>query len=566
MNIENSAIKNEESLIDFPDNITLKNINFINWSKEIKANNIQCCIPKSDKEVLAVVNWAGKQNYKLRVVGESHNWSPLIISSNNQATNRTLLMDLTQYFSQISIKHLPEYSIVTAQTGILMETLMTKMEEQGIGFTATPAPGDLTLGGVLAIGGHGTSIKALNETPQSGHTYGSLSNTILSLTAVVWDEKSEQYIIKRFKRNEPDCAPLLVHLGCSLILNAELQAGKNQRLQCESMTHISATELFAETFAETFAKKPDDKNKRTFSSFLDAGGRAEAILFPFTEKPWLKVWRIAPEKPQASTDVTHPYNYPFSDNIPVQLSDLAKEITHLTPALTPLFGQLQFSLTESALLTGKKDLWGWSKNVLLYVKPTTLRVTANGYAILTSRNTIQKVLNRFYSQWKTLIKEYQNHGKFPVNGPIEIRVSGLDTPAEVVQADAVVPSLSAIRPRPDKPQWDVAIWLDVLTLPDTKYAAEFYHQLEQWMFKEFDDSYASIRVEWSKGWAYSENAAWDENEILTQRIPASLTDGLPVDNNWYSAINTLKKFDPHGVFRSPLLDKLLSAANFRTQK
>ncbi|MDC9592598.1 hypothetical protein [Xenorhabdus sp. IM139775] len=39
-------------------------------------------------------------------------------------------------------------AIVTAQTGVLMEALMTQLEEHGLGFTTTPEPGDLTLGGV----------------------------------------------------------------------------------------------------------------------------------------------------------------------------------------------------------------------------------------------------------------------------------------------------------------------------------------------------------------------------------------------------------------------------------
>ncbi|PHM66483.1 FAD-linked oxidase [Xenorhabdus stockiae] len=551
LNKENKNKKTNLTLTDFPKDVKLIYREFINWSEEIYSNHIPCCIPKSDKEIILIVNWAWKKNYKLRVVGESHNWSPLIISAQEQNSHQVMLMDLRQHFNQVSIKHLPDYAIVTAQAGVLMETLMTKMEEQGVGFTATPAPGDLTLGGVLAIGGHGTSVKALNEETQPGHNYGSISNSVLSLSAVVWDEKSEQYIIRNFKRNDPECAPLLVNLGCSLILYAELQAGKNQRLRCESITDIPATELFA--------LSQDKKNKKTFSHFLDKSGRAEAILFPFTANPWLKVWSIAPKKPTSSIEVTQPYNYPFSDNIPVQISQLIKQITHDNPNLTPIFSHLQYAVMLGYFLATGNDIWGWSKNLLLYVKPTTLRVTANGYAILTSRSNIQKVLHLFYSQWQSLMQEYQNQGKFPVNGPIEIRVTTLDEPSEVVQENAVVPSLSAIRPRQDRPEWDVAIWLDVLTHPDTHYSAEFYNRLEAWMFKEFDDTYASIRVEWSKGWGYSKEGAWANEYILTKKIPASFTDGLPADNNWHSAINTLQKFDPHNLFRSPLLEKLISS-------
>ncbi|MFU1924514.1 FAD-linked oxidase, partial [Klebsiella pneumoniae] len=68
-----------------------------------------------------------------------------------------------------------------------MEALLKQLERVKLGFVATPAPGDLTLGGVLAIDGHGTGIPAQGESRLPGQSYGSLSNSIVALTAVVWD-------------------------------------------------------------------------------------------------------------------------------------------------------------------------------------------------------------------------------------------------------------------------------------------------------------------------------------------------------------------------------------------
>ncbi|PHM73216.1 cholesterol oxidase substrate-binding domain-containing protein [Xenorhabdus kozodoii] len=547
---ENIVTELEYHLPNFPKKIIWKIINFNNWSDEIRVDNLPCCIPKSMEDIISVVNWAWKENYKLRPIGQSHNWSPLILASGQSSKNRIMLMDLSSHFTHVNIEHRSQFSIVTAQTGVLMETLMTQMEEQGLGFTATPAPGDLTLGAVLAINGHGTAIKAVGETPLSGHTFGSLSNTLLSLSAIVWDKENQQYTIKRFERNEPDCAPLLTHIGCALILEVQFQAGKNQRLRCQSFTEISADELFS---------LPDNsKEKRTLSYFLDKSGRAEIILFPFTQKPWLKVWSIAPTKPASSIEVKAPYNYAFSDNISPTLSNITEDLLINFPSITPFISEMQYQLTHTALQNAGNDIWGWSKNLLLYVKPTTLRVTANGYAVLTKRTNIQLVLNKFYTQWDKLIQDYKKQGKYPINGPLEVRVTGLDDPAEVMQTGATVPSLSAIRPRPDHPEWDVAVWLDVLTFPKTPHAIEFCRQFEQWLFNEFDGSYACARVEWSKGWAYGVNAAWENKDVLTKTIPASFTDGLPADNNWAATVSALQKYDPHHLFRSPLLDKLFT--------
>ena len=80
---------------------------------------------------------------------------------------------------------------------------------------------------------------------------------------------------------------MLVHLGRAFIVEARLQVGTNQRLRCQSRMDIAYTELFA----------PQGSGGRTFSSFLDSAGRVEAIWFPFTSFPWLKVWSLAPTKP-----------------------------------------------------------------------------------------------------------------------------------------------------------------------------------------------------------------------------------------------------------------------------
>ena len=87
-------------------------------------------------------------------------------------------------------------STVTAQTGVTMDVLLQDLENAGLGLTAHPAPGDITIGGVLAIDGHGTAIPAQGESIIPGHTYGSVSNLILSLTAVVWSSAQSQYVLQ----------------------------------------------------------------------------------------------------------------------------------------------------------------------------------------------------------------------------------------------------------------------------------------------------------------------------------------------------------------------------------
>ncbi len=210
-------------------------------------------------------------------------------------------------------------------------------------------------------------------------------------------------------------------------------------MRCQSYVNIPASEMFAAA----------GSGGRTFDSFLQKSGRAEAIWFPFTDKPWLKVWTPTPRCPFGARAVNGPFNYPFSDNIPKALSDLLAAINTGHPELTPLLGKLQYDLVVGGMaLTLGYDLWGWSKDLLLYIKPSTLRVTANGYAVLTRRRDVQRVINEFYLQYQTMVAAYRANGHYPMNGPVEIRVSGLDQPGESIVPGAQVPSLSAIRPRP----------------------------------------------------------------------------------------------------------------------
>jgi FAD/FMN-containing dehydrogenase len=254
--------------------------------------------------------------------------------------------------------------------------------------------------------------------------------------------------------------------------------------------------------------------------------------------------------------VTSPYNYTFSDSVTSEESELISQILSGDPSAVTTFGPLQYDIVASGLvLTFTYDIWGWSKNLLLYVKPTTLQVTANGYAVLTSRANVQQVINDFYVSHSARIAAYQAAGNYPMNGPVEIRVTGLDQPTDIGLAASVgAGQLSALRPRPDQTTWDTAVWFDILTIPGTPTADQFYRDTEQWMFSNYTGSYAMVRPEWSKGWAYTTTAAWSDPTMLGTTIPNAYVVGQATGNNWDTALATFDQYDPYRVFSSPLLN------------
>ncbi|RPF30730.1 FAD/FMN-containing dehydrogenase [Streptomyces sp. TLI_185] len=530
-----------QELPDFPADVALYRSAYRNWVGEITADGLWACAPGAADQVAEVVNWAWRHGWRVRARGSAHGWSPLTITEGTASDAPVLLVDTARHLTGLS---LDSASAVRAGTGVTMEALLTHLEGHGLGVTAAPAPGDLTLGGALAIDAHGSAVPAQGEQRLPGHTYGSLSNLVLSLTAVVWDESSGAYVLRTYDRAEADCAALLTHLGRALVTEVVLRVGANVNLRCVSRTDIPAAELFA----------APGSGGRTLASYLDTSGRVEAIWFAFTEFPWFKVWSVAPTRPLTSRHVTSPYNYPFSDNVPTVVADLVGRMTSDAAwYLAPVLGNAQYDVAALGLVaTLSADIWGPSKNTLLYIKPTTLRVTANGYAVLTTRTQVQRVVAEFTSFYRERLAAYAALGRFPVNGSVEIRVTGLDDPADAELAGARAPLLSALRQSDTHPEWDTAVWLDVLTLPGTPYAEAFLRELEQFLLRTFDGEHALTRVEWSKGWAYTDEAAWSDEEVLGTAVPASLGEAA-----WGQAAGTLDRLDPHRVFGNGFLDRLL---------
>ncbi|MGW6959742.1 cholesterol oxidase substrate-binding domain-containing protein [Streptomyces chartreusis] len=531
-----------QELPDFPAEVALYRSAYRNWVGEITADGLWACTPGGPEQVVAVVNWAWRHGRRVRARGASHGWSPLTITPGTASDAPVLLVDTAAHLTGLSLK---SPTSVRAGAGVTLEALLTYLEEHGLGVTATPAPGNLTVGGALAVDAHGTAVPARGERRMPGHTYGSLSNLVLSLTAVVWDEDSGAYTLRTYDRDEADCAALLTHLGRSLVTEVVLRVGANTNLRCVSRTDIPAGELFGAPGA----------GGRTFESFLDRAGRVETIWFAFTENPWLKVWSVSPTRPLTSRHVSRPYNYPFSDSVPTPVAELVGRIVSDGAwYLAPVLGNAQYDAAALGLVaTLSADIWGPSKNTLLYLRPTTLRIATNGCAVLTGRGQVQRVVAEFTAFYRERLAAYAARGRFPVNGSVEIRVTGLDDPADVGVDGARTPLLSALRPPVDRPEWDTAVWLNVLTLPGTPYAEAFLREIERFVLRTFDGGYAMARVEWSKGYAYTDDAAWSDGEVLGSVVPGSFGE-----EGWGQAAGVLERLDPHRVFGNAFLDRLFA--------
>ncbi|MFF3746673.1 cholesterol oxidase substrate-binding domain-containing protein, partial [Streptomyces kronopolitis] len=77
-----------------------------------------------------------------------------------------------------------------------------------------------------------------------------------------------------------------------------------------------------------------------------------------------------------------------------------------------------------------------------------------------------------------------------------------------------------------------------------------FRELEQWIWQNYTGSYATVRPEWSKGWAYTDSGPWTDTSVVAGTVPAAF-------DNWRTARETLNSYDPSRVFSNAFLDTLL---------
>ncbi len=521
---------------------------YVNWAKAIDIDGLWTCAPKSAEDVVRLANWAHREGYRLRPRGAMHGWSPITVTPTTDCSDRVLMADTTKHLTAMRMtKH--KGAAVRVQAGASLDSLHAFLSDNGYAFVPVPTTGVPTVGGALAIGAHGASLLAKGERRRAGQTYGSLSNLVLNITVVAWSSKRKRYVLRTFDRSHPDCAALMVHLGRAFVTAVTLRVSKDRNLRCQSYTDIPTAELFGPAATA---------GPRAFAKFVERSGSVESIWFPFTDKPWLKVWTVSPQKPAASKEVTQPYNYPFVANLPESVTDLINLIVGGNGAATPAYGQASYEAVDSSLTAlDLRDLWGKSKNVSLYVKPETLRVNDFGYVVITNRRRLQRAINEFTTFFSDLVAEYESRGLYPANAPVNMRVTGLDRPGDTGISGARTPILSPTAPRRDKRGWDVALWFNVTYIPGTPGTAEFFTELQRFMFRNYRGNYATVRPEWSKDWAFSRRGEWTRRKVKRKKFPRLFSRGRAPDDGWKAVRDTLNRLDPHRVFSNDFLDRLL---------
>jgi hypothetical protein len=268
--------------------------------------------------------------------------------------------------------------------------------------------------------------------------------------------------------------------------------------------------------------------------------------------------------PRTASDVVSVCNWAKENGYHVRARGVSRTAARVTAS--GLDGNNALNPLDHSFQPPSRDIWGPSKNTLLYIQDTTLRVTANGYAIHLKKADVQRAVSDFAFKFDSMLKAYATRmpAQYPVNSALEIRVTSLDDPVAIGEGsnlNAESPVISALSKdaRDVEKGWDVALWLDVLTLPGTPHTDEFYSELECWLVDRFSGDSGRTLPEWSKGWGYTpDRGAWTNSDFF-DHIRRTFSESRNEGNNWKWEVETLKDYDRSNLFTNPLLNRLFGS-------
>jgi FAD/FMN-containing dehydrogenase len=499
-----------------------------NWERDLHVDEVWSVAPRTADDVVALADWAVAHGWRLRAKGGSHSWAPLTVLPEDDCSRPVLLLDTTTHLTRLAVSG----DVAHVEPGISLDALAAGLLAVGKEISSIPTTGTLTLGGILAVGAHGCVAGANGEGPGPGVTFGSVAALVRRLTAVVWDDHKRRHVLLTVDRQDPRHAVLVTALGRTFVTEVELEVAPARTMRCVSRTDVPASTLFG-------ALGPD-----AFATRVAETGRVEVLWYPYTEGTWIKEWTHAPTKPAESKAVTGPYNYPFTEQVPGEVADLASQVMNGVPAVTPVYTTASFVGSAQGLLTDQAtDLWGASSHLYLHHEGKAFRVHEAGYSLLTSRARLQEVVRTFVDEVNRLLQVYALRDEFPLNGPTYVRATSVDRP---VPPGKRTPALAAMHPHPDHPQLDTVVWVALVCFPGTPSSDRFFAEMERFCRVTFQPPLALARSEWAKGYAYDGSGGWRSAEQL-----AHLRETFP---DFATSRRRLDELDPHRVFSNTFVD------------
>ena len=536
-------------------------------------------------------SWGPEKRGERDVMDRLHNWSPINLDRNGKIKGvgkhreTNILYVSFQYISHkflnehgtlLSFKELSspkKMALVRSYCGDTVESVARRAHDRGYTPPILPAPRVLSLGGVLAIGGHGSRMsdsKAEEDDKGKAREWpGSISASVERATVVMWDEGQGKYVAKNLNRNSPYLPFAAASLGRVIVVDVVLRCLPDYCLSLE-YKKMKIKDVFG-----TNENHPD-----SIASLAKQGGYEVLAFRPakgeaFAERSAHVVqWNHSPAKPRAIGWRGFHGLAPLFDLRAVGANG-AEHISWKTVAKNA--GKVADKVADGIAAGKKKDE---GKKIDRYVRTAgeqrmyahsdVTPVEASGWAIVIPKHDLQKCARAVYLHAHDSLDATKKKTKFEWRSHrhlvFECRSANLDDIGN--SAADRIPNLSMAAPYRDPATGTVhdgsthmVLWVSVLylTTRNTLRTVGLYLEHFEGELHTLCDSMGWIlRPEWAKGWGYASTGAWKWNK---QQIEAWLEKAWPGgardEGSWRHACKLAHDMDPHGVMSSPFHDKLL---------
>ncbi|XP_076346297.1 L-gulonolactone oxidase-like isoform X2 [Tachypleus tridentatus] len=140
----------------------IRGVQFFNWARTFGCRPELFFAPKTEDEVIKIINLAREEKKKIRVVGNGHSPSDI-------ACTTDFMISLQHMNKVLEVNE--ESSMIKVQAGVTLQELNEKhLPKYGLALPVLGAVSDVTLGGVVNTGTHGT-----------GGNYGTMSTYVVEL-------------------------------------------------------------------------------------------------------------------------------------------------------------------------------------------------------------------------------------------------------------------------------------------------------------------------------------------------------------------------------------------------
>lgn len=490
-----------------------------------------------------------------------HNWSP--INLDLEPGGDTVLYLSFQWISTVypgrkellEVHKGPKLKAVRAYCGETVAHVGELANRHGLTPPILTAPHVLSLGGVLAISGHGSRLSDSDRTDaerQAGVIRdwpGTISASVDSATVITW--QNGRYEATRVQRGSDELGLAAACLGRVIVVDVTLRCLDDYSLVLR-YENPSPGQLFG-------AQPGANKSLEWYAQ----NGAFEVLAF--RDLPWTpnRIYVAHWRNEGNNLNWNHPAQNPLADLFGTVFS---LGLLDLMPWwLATMIARYK---NNKEVDESPSNLPGPAAKMRMYATSDAPPVTASGYCLIIPRDKVQETAEWAYNWSQRNLANHPNDA-WGVHQYLTFETRCADLDDHGLPPGAKPPLLSTAAPLAYDANGDpvpstekhVVLWISVLSLNNGKSKrgrGDFYYAMETELFQKAQQEGWRVRPEWAKGWGYNRNRAWT---WAPSRYHQWFEQSWPGDENtygsWKFACRIAWEMDPHGVLASAFHDKLL---------